>query len=113
MPKASAAKTALPAPSRRALVELGRGLATARRRRRIPQQLLAERMLVSRQTVQRLEAGDPTVGLGVLASALFVLGMTSRLEALAAPDSDVIGMNEQLNRLPRHAHAPGDSDLDF
>lgn len=74
---------------------------------------MAERMLVSRQTLQRLEAGDPAVGLGVLASALFVLGLTQRLEALAAPDTDLIGMGEQLARLPKHAHAPADPDLDF
>lgn len=113
MTRASAAKTALPAAARQALKELGRSVATARRRRRIPQHLLAERMLVSRQTVLRLEAGDPTVGLGVLASALYVLGLTSRLQALVAPDSDVIGMHEQLQRLPRHTHAPSDLDLDF
>lgn len=74
---------------------------------------MAERMLVSRQTLQRLEAGDPAVGLGVLASALFVLGMTQRLQALVSPESDHVGMGEQLARLPKHAHAPADPDLDF
>ncbi len=112
MSRASAAKTALPAPSRRALAAMGRDLATARRRRQMPQQLLADRMLVSRQTVQRLEAGDPSVGLGVLASALFILGMTSRIETLLAPDTDAIGMHEQLSKLPKHAH-PQSGDLDF
>jgi transcriptional regulator with XRE-family HTH domain len=112
MPRASAAKTALPAAARRALAALGRDVATARRRRQIPQQLLADRMLVSRQTVQRLEAGDPSVGLGVLASALFVLGLTSRLEAFLAPDTDASGMHEQLARLPKRVHQQ-DSDLDF
>ena|SRR5665213_120894 len=113
MPRASAAKTALPAASRRALEMLGRDIATARRRRKLPQQLLAERMLVSRQTVQRLEAGDPTVALGVLATALFVLGLTSRLETLLAPESDRAAMTADLARLPKHAHAPTRTDLDF
>ena len=113
MPRASGAKDRLPVPSRGALKQLGSDLATARRRRRIPQALMAERMLVSRQTLQRLEAGDPAVGLGVLASALFVLGMTQRLHALASPESDHVGMSEQLARLPKHAHAPADPDLDF
>lgn len=74
---------------------------------------MADRMLVSRQTVQRLEAGDPTVSLGVLTSALFVLGFTSRLETLLAPESDAMGISEDLARLPRRIHAPSDDDLDF
>jgi transcriptional regulator with XRE-family HTH domain len=113
MPRASAAKTALPDRSRRALKQLGRDLATARVRRRIPQQLMADRMLISRGTLRRLETGDPTVGLGVLASALFVLGLSGRLEQLLAPDLDRAGVSEELARLPKHAHAPASRNLDF
>ena len=113
MARTSAAKTALPVTCRRALQALGHDITVARKRRRIPQQLLADRMLVSRQTVQRLEAGDPTVSLGALASALFVLGLTSRLEKLLAPSSDAIGISEDLARLPRRTHAPVNNDLDF
>lgn len=113
MARTSASKTALPAPGRRALKALGHDITVARKRRRIPQQLLADRMLVSRQTLQRLEAGDPAVSLGVLASALFVLGFTQRLEALLAPESDAMGVSEDLARLPRRTHAPSDDDLDF
>lgn len=113
MARTSASKTALPSPGRRALQALGRDIAVARKRRRIPQQLLADRMLVSRQTVQRLEAGDPAVSLGILASALFVLGFTQRLETLLAPESDAMGISEDLARLPRRTRAPSDDDLDF
>ena len=114
MARTSASKTALPSPARRAIKAIGHDLAVARKRRRIPQQLLADRMLVTRQTVQRLEAGDPTVSLGVLASAMFVLGFTSRLETLLAPESDAMGISEDLARLPRRTHAPApDDDLDF
>ncbi len=74
---------------------------------------MAERMLVSIQTLQRLEAGDPTVGLAVLASAMLVFGMTSRLAELVAPDSDRAGMTEDLARLPKNIHAPSSDDLDF
>lgn len=68
---------------------------------------------MGRQTLQRLEAGDPAVSLGVLASALFVLGFTARLEALLAPDSDAMGISEDLTRLPKRTHAPSHDDLDF
>lgn len=113
MARASASKTALPSPARRALTTLGHDLGVARKRRRIPQQLLADRMLVSRQTVQRLEAGDPAVSLGVFASALFILGFTTRLEALLAPETDAMGISEELARLPQRTHAPTEDELDF
>lgn len=75
---------------------------------------MAERMLVSVQTLQRLEAGDPTVGLATLASALFVLGMTARLEALVAPETDKVGTSEEIGRLPHSIRTPRrDDPLDF
>lgn len=114
MARTSSSKTALPQPSRAALSTLGQYIGTARKRRRIPQQLFADRMLVSRQTLQRLEAGDPAVSLGVLASALFVLGFTGRLEALLSPDTDIAGMSEEIARLPKRIRTPlSKADLDF
>lgn len=95
------------------MARLGKDIAIARRRRKLPQRLMAERMLVSIQTLQRLEAGDPTVGLAVLASALHVLGLTPRLAELVAPDSDRAGISEDLSRLPKTTHAAGDDELDF
>lgn len=113
MPRASRAASGLPPRSQRAIAQLGKDIALARRRRKLPQRLMAERMLVSVQTLQRLEAGDPTVGLAVLASALHVFGMTARLASLAAPDTDRAGISEDLARLPKTTHAPDDDELDF
>ncbi|WP_447526992.1 helix-turn-helix transcriptional regulator [Parasphingorhabdus sp. NYA22] len=92
---------------------MGKDIAVARKRRKISQQLMAERMFVSVQTVQRLESGDPTVGIAVLASALFVLGFTKRLAGLAAPESDQVGMREHLARLPKKTHSGSSKDMDF
>ena len=111
MPRASRVASGLPPHSQRAIAQLGKDIAVARRRRKLP--LMAERMLVSVQTLQRLEAGDPTVGLAVLASALHVFGMTPRLASLAAPDTDRAGMSEDLARLPKNTHAPSKDELDF
>ena len=113
MPRASRVASGLPPHSQRAIAQLGKDIAVARRRRKLPQRLMAERMLVSVQTLQRLEAGDPTVGLAVLASALHVFGMTPRLASLAAPDTDRAGMSEDLARLPNNTHAPSKDELDF
>ena len=115
MPKASFATKALPVPAAKAIELLARDIATARKRRRIPQRLLAQRMMVSLDTVQRLERGDAGVSIGVLATALWALGLTDRLAALASPDHDTIGKTEELRRLPRRVRAPRTPapDLDF
>ena len=113
MPRRAKITDTLPSPARRAIAQLGQDLAVARRRRRVSQQLMADRMLVTRETVNRLERGDPTVSLSVLASAMFVLGLTSRLAELVGPESDTVGMSEDLQRLPRRAHAARTDDLDF
>ncbi len=115
MPKASLATKALPAPAAKAIELLARDIATARARRRIPQRLLAQRMMVSLDTVQRLEHADAGVSLGVVATALWALGLIDRLAMLASPDHDAVGKTEELRRLPRRVRAPRSprSDLDF
>jgi transcriptional regulator with XRE-family HTH domain len=115
MPKASLATKALPTPAVRAIKLLANDIATARKRRRIPQRLLARRMMVSLGTLQRLEGGDAGVSLGAVATAMWALGLIDRLAALASPDQDTVGKGEELKRLPKQARAPRvpKSDLDF
>jgi transcriptional regulator with XRE-family HTH domain len=114
MPKSTRSRDALPLTTRRSISLLGRDIATARKRREIPQRLFAERMMVSLDTLQRLEKGDPSVSLGVVASALWVLGLSDRLQLLAAPDRDVVGTTEELARLPRRVRrTKANSLLDF
>jgi hypothetical protein len=85
---------------------LAQDIAVARTRRRIPQRLLAERMMVSLDTVQRLEHGDPGISLGVLATALWSLGLLDNLTNLASPDHDTVGQTEEQQRLPRRVRTP-------
>lgn len=114
MPKGSHATKALPAAATKAIKLLGRDIATARTRRRISQRLLAERMMVSLDTVQRLEHGDPGASLGVVATALWALGLIDHLAALAAPDDDAVGKTEEMGRLPRRVRPQKtDANLDF
>jgi transcriptional regulator with XRE-family HTH domain len=114
MPKATPSRKALPTALRKTITLLGQDIATARTRRRIPQRLLAQRMMVSLDTLQRLEKGDPGVSIGVVASALWALGMSERLSALAAPDHDTVGKTEELARLPRRVRrTTPPSTLDF
>ena len=45
-------------------------------------------MGVSVPTLQRLEAGDPSVGIGIIATALWLIKRDGELRNLAAPEHD-------------------------
>ena len=115
MTKTSRSSKALPTPAAKAIEMFGQDIATARRRRRIPQRLLAQRMMVSLDTVQRLERGDPGVSLGIIGTALWALGLIDRLVVLASPDQDTVGQAEERERLPKKARLlrAQKFDLDF
>ena len=48
----------------------------------------AKRLGVTLSTLQRLEAGDPTVSIGSVASALWLINRDGELGNLAAPEHD-------------------------
>jgi transcriptional regulator with XRE-family HTH domain len=62
---------------------------------------MAARLFVARNTLWRLERGDPTVALGTLMTAAFVLNLHDRLANLAAPASDELGLSLDERRLPK------------
>lgn len=88
MPKNAQALQQLPPSTQAALKQLGEDLARARLRRKESLRAWAKRMRVSVPTLVRLEAGEASVSLGVLATALWLIGREGSLASLAAPDSD-------------------------
>lgn len=62
---------------------------------------MAARLFVSRDTLWRLERGDPTVALGTLATAAFVLQLHDRLANLAAPATDALALDLDERRVPK------------
>lgn len=92
--------TNLPIPVKRALNSLGKDLRNARRRRRIPSALLAERASISRTTLVKVEKGDPGVSMGVYAKVLMVLGLIDNLASLAEARNDTVGLTLEEERLP-------------
>ena len=89
-----------PIPVTRAIRKLGHDIRDARRRRRIPATILAERASISRTTLHKVEQGDPGVSLGIYATVLFVLGMIDRLGDLADPKHDSVGLELEEDHLP-------------
>jgi hypothetical protein len=67
---------------------------------------MATRLFVSRDTLWRLERGDPTVAIGTLATATFVLQLQDRLGNLAAPATDDLGLDLDERRLPQRIRRP-------
>ena len=92
---------ALPIPVRRALRKLGQDIRDARRRRRIPVAIMAQRASISRVTLSRVEKGEPGVAMGTYATVLFVLGMVDRLADLADARHDAVGLALEEERLPQ------------
>lgn len=72
----------------------------ARKKRRISAAEMAERLFISRDTLWRMERGDPTVAVGTIATALFVLQLHERLASLAAPGEDSLGLERDAEQLP-------------
>lgn len=90
----------LPVPVLRALRELGQDIRDARRRRRIPVAILAERASISRMTLNRIEKGDAAVSVGNVATALFALGLIDRVSDLADATHDRVGRELEEEQLP-------------
>lgn len=97
----SNAFTALPRAAKSALCKLGEDLAVARKKRRISTVSMAERAFISRNTLYKIERGDPTVSMGAYASVLGILGLASGLGDVADRRDDTLGLDLEEERLPK------------
>jgi transcriptional regulator with XRE-family HTH domain len=77
----------------RRLTLFGARLRLARKRRGISSVLMAERVRISRDTLNRVEKGDPVVSLGTYMRVLRVLGLDEDLDLIAK--DDVLGRKLQ------------------
>lgn len=91
----------LPLPVMRALRKLGHDIRDARRRRRIPVAIAAQRASISKTTWLKVEKGDPGVLAGTYVTALFILGLADRIAQLADPGTDSVGLRLEEERLPQ------------
>jgi DNA-binding XRE family transcriptional regulator len=96
----------IPIPVARVLRKLGHDIRDARRRRRIPVAILAERASISRMTLNKVEKGLPGVAMGAYATVLFVLGLADRIGALADAGTDSVGLRLEEERLPQRIRRP-------
>jgi transcriptional regulator with XRE-family HTH domain len=80
------------------LEALGERMRLARLRRNLTTELFAERMGVSRETLRRLEKGDPTIAMGTYLRALRVLNLDADIDEVAKDDE--LGRKLQDQALP-------------
>jgi transcriptional regulator with XRE-family HTH domain len=93
-----------PAAVRRALAKLGADIQDARRRRRLPMAVVAERAFTSRSTLQKVEAGDTGVSVGIYAAVLLALGLLDGLSQVADIKNDALGQRLASADLPKRVH---------
>lgn len=65
--------------------------------------VVADRAFTSRSTLQRIEAGDPAVGIGIYAATLQALGLLDGLTAVADLSRDSVGQTLAASELPKRA----------
>lgn len=98
MPRASPAALTIPPAAQQALRGLGENLAIARIRRRESQRVWAKRLGISVPTLIRMERGDPGVGAGIYATALWLIGTVKGLSDLAAPTADLGALEDDVRK---------------
>ncbi|MEE4381029.1 MAG: helix-turn-helix domain-containing protein, partial [Pseudomonadales bacterium] len=103
-------KPVLPFSAKRILKKLGADIRDARKRRRIPVRVMAERALISPTTLSKIEKGDPGVGIGFYVSVLFVLGLADRLGELVDASRDELGLRLEAEELPERIRWPRASE---
>jgi hypothetical protein len=111
MSRPSSAAEALPPASAAALRKLAADLALARRRRKQSLKAWAQRLNVSVPTLMRMEKGDPSVGMGVYATALWMINRHEAMGALADPKEDMGALELDIRKASgRHARRAGEAD---
>jgi DNA-binding XRE family transcriptional regulator len=104
--KTTRSKSVLPLRLRQAIAKLGADIAIARRKRSLTVGMMSERIGAHKNTYLKIEKGDPSVAFGIYAMALFVLGLSDALTALADPGQDDTGLLLDADHLPKRVRAP-------
>jgi hypothetical protein len=97
----SAIHDILPLRLRRSLSKFGHDVAVARRKRHLTVAMMSERTGLAKGTYLRIEKGDPSVGMGAYAMALFVLGFGEVFSTWTDVRRDQEGLLLDEERLPK------------
>lgn len=105
--------TAAPYPVERTLQRLGANLRTARLRRNLTLDDLAEKIGTGKRAVADAEKGKPSTGIAVYAAMLWALDLLDQLGLVAAPEKDEEGQTLALARERGRARPKTELSNDF
>jgi transcriptional regulator with XRE-family HTH domain len=101
MPKQKLSSQTIPTTVALAIKRLGGNIARARKRRRLKQSELAEKAGISKVTMQSVERGAPTTGIGHYFACAWALGLFDELANLLAPERDEEGKALEARLTPQ------------
>ncbi len=113
MPRVSKISKSPPAAVEDLLNRLGRNIRTARLRRKLSREALAERVGISRYVLADIEKGKPTTAIAAYLGVLWVLGLLRDMREVADPDRDEEGKILERARSPKTAPKRKTLDDDF
>ncbi len=113
MPRVSKISKSPPAAVEDILNRLGRNIRTARLRRKLSMEEMAERVGISRYVLADIEKGKPTTAIAAYLGALWVLGLLRDMREVADPDRDEEGKILERARSPKTAPKRKTIDDDF
>jgi len=113
MPRVSKISKSPPAAVEDTLNRLGSNIRTARLRRKLSREELAERVGISRYVLADIEKGKPTTAIAAYLGALWVLGLIQDMREVADPDRDEEGRILERARSPKTAPKRKTIDDDF
>ncbi len=104
----------LPEKVKESLAHVGRNIKLARVNRAFTQQYLADLIGVDRNTIRRIENGDPGVSFGLIGHTLWVLQLDEAIKILAKPEDDKLGLSlSRANMKTRVRPEKSDDEYDF
>lgn len=113
MARRNALLTAIPFPVEQSLHRLGASLKTARLRRNLSLEAVAEKIGTNRRVIADAENGKPTTGIAIYAALLWAYGLLPQLDDVAAPERDREGQTLSSRRERTRARTGGGLDDDF
>ncbi|MCB1864088.1 MAG: helix-turn-helix domain-containing protein [Chromatiales bacterium] len=102
-----------PYPVEQAIKRLGRNLRTARLRRNLTIEDVAEKIGTGPRAVRDAEKGKPSTGLVVYTALLWAYGLLEPMATLADPARDEEGLSLELSRGRARARCDEELDSDF
>ncbi|MBI5547872.1 MAG: helix-turn-helix domain-containing protein [Deltaproteobacteria bacterium] len=113
MPARNALLKAPPHPVEKALRTLGANLRTARLRRGLSLEEIAEKIGTGRRAVADAEKGKPSTAVAVYVALLWALGLLEHMDEVADPAADEVGSRLALAKEKKRASRPRGLSNDF